>query len=174
MSIEEEAAILAPFQERAERGETLNMAFLGGSITQGSLASAGKNCYAYRVYEWWCRTYPKAKFNFINAGIGGTTSQFGAARVEEDVLKYEPDFVIIEFSVNDDSTTHFMETYEGLVRKVLSSKTKPAVMLVHNVFYNNGGNAELMHARIGRHYELPSVSMQTTVYRALAEGRIHL
>ena len=41
-----------------------------------------------------------------------------------------------------------METYEGLVRKVYTSKTKPAVLLVHNVFYNNGANAQLMHGRI--------------------------
>lgn len=62
---------------RAEAGETLNIGFLGGSITQGCLASAPELCYAYRVFQWWEKTFPQAKFHYINAGIGGTTSHFG-------------------------------------------------------------------------------------------------
>ena len=155
---------------RAAAGESIKLGFIGGSITQGSLSSTPETCYAYLVYKWWCANFPEAEFTYINAGIGGTTSQFGAARAEEDLLQYAPDFVVVEFSVNDDSTEHFKETYEGLVRKVLSSPSHPAVMLVHNVFYNNGGNAQLMHARIARHYDLPAVSMQSTIYKALVDG----
>lgn len=158
--------------ERAAKGEDLTIAFLGGSITQGSVATRPELCYAYRTFEWWVKTFPQAKFTFVNGGIGGTTSQFGAARVGEDVLAYEPDFCIIEFSVNDESDAHHMETYEGLVRKVLSYKTKPAVMLVHNVFYNNGASAELVHSRVGRHYNLPSVSMASTIFHAVVRGEI--
>lgn len=157
---------------RAMRGETLRIGFIGGSITQGSLSSAPDTCYAYLVYQWWCKTFPKAEFTYINAGIGGTTSQFGVARVEEDLLAKKPDFVIVEFSVNDESTEHFMETYEGLVRRILSAPGKPAVMLVHNVYYHNGANAQLMHGRIARHYDLPAVSMQSTIYPEVVEGRI--
>ena len=130
---------------RAEAGETLNIGFLGGSITQGCLASAPELCYAYRVFQWWEKTFPQAKFHYINAGIGGTTSHFGTARAESDLLSHKPDFVIIEFSVNDESTEFFRETYEGLVRRVWQDKNEPAVMLVHNVYYNNGGNAQIMH-----------------------------
>lgn len=153
--------------KRAEAGEKLTIGFIGGSITQGSLSSTSQKCYAYLVYEWWVKTFPQAEFKYVNAGIGGTTSQFGVARAEDDLLAQEPDFVIAEFSVNDESTGHFMETYEGLVRKILSSKSHPALMLVHNVCYNNGASAELVHSRIARHYNIPSVSMQGTLYRAL-------
>ncbi|MGN0141399.1 MAG: SGNH/GDSL hydrolase family protein [Roseburia sp.] len=158
--------------DRAKNGGRLTIGFLGGSITQGSLATAPELCYAHRVYEWWCRTFPQTEFTYVNAGIGGTTSQFGAARADSDLLSYEPDFVIVEFSVNDDSTEHFMETYEGLVRKIYNSATKPAVLLVHNVFYNNGANAQLMHGRVARHYHLPAVSMQSTLYQEVVSGRI--
>lgn len=158
--------------ERAANGEKLTIAFLGGSITQGSVATRPELCYAYRTYEWWVKTFPKAQFTFVNGGIGGTTSQFGVARVGEDVLAYKPDFCIIEFSVNDESDEHHMETYEGLVRKVLSSDTRPAVMLVHNVFYNNGASAELVHSRIGRHYNIPSVSMAGTIFYDVVRGLI--
>lgn len=157
---------------RAEKGESLRIGFIGGSITQGSLASAPELCYTYRVYKWWCKTFPNAEFTYINAGIGGTTSQFGVARVGDDLLSQKLDFVIIEFSVNDESTEHFMETYEGLVRRVYGADWKPAVVLVHNVYYHNGANAQLMHGRIGRYYDLPAISMQSTIYPEVVAGRI--
>ena len=68
--------------QRASEGESLVIGFLGGSITMGSLSSTPQTCYAYHVYEWWCRTFPNAKFSYINAGIGATDSQFGCARAE--------------------------------------------------------------------------------------------
>ena len=111
---------------RAKRGGRLVIGFIGGSITQGSLSSTPQTCYAYRVYTWWKETFPQAEFVYCNAGIGGTTSEFGAARVGTDLLAERPDFVIVEFSVNDESTEHFKETYEGLVRKILGAAWNPA------------------------------------------------
>lgn len=158
--------------ERAEAGEKITLGFLGGSITQGSLSSTPETCYAYRVYEWWKKTFPKTEFIYINAGIGGTTSQFGVARVESDLLRFQPDFVIVEFSVNDDSTEHFCETYEGLIRKIYGSEGKPAMLLVHNVRYDDGGNAQIQHGKVARYYQLPAVSMQSTIYPLVVSGEI--
>lgn len=163
---------LKELMKRAERGDRLTLAFLGGSITQGSVSTQYTNCYAYRVYEWFVRRFPKTAFTYINAGVGGTTSQFGVARADEDVLVYKPDFVIIEFSVNDDNTDFYQETYEGLVRKVYGNVYEPAVLLVHNMYYNTGNSAEEKHREIGAHYGLPSVSMKTTIYPEVASGVI--
>lgn len=151
---------------RAERGEPVTLGFLGGSITQGSLASAQDKCYASLVANWWSRQYPQIQF--INAGIGGTTSQFGAARVGEDLLRFKPDLVFLEFSVNDEATPFFRETYEGLVRQILASGA--ALMLIHNVRYDNMVSAEDIHLEIGRHYALPCVSMRSTIYPLVASG----
>lgn len=157
---------------RAARGENIKLAFLGGSITQGCLASDPKLCYAARVADWWEQTFPQAEITYINAGIGGTTSQFGAARVQADVLDAAPDAVIVEFSVNDNSTELFLETYEGLVRKIWSAPSHPAIMLVHNVRYDDGGNAQIQHAKVARHYDLPAVSMQSAIYPLVVGGVI--
>lgn len=154
--------------EKAGRGEPVTIGFLGGSITQGSLASCQENCYASLVFQWWQKHFPNARF--INAGIGGTTSQFGVARVEADLLQYRPDMIFVEFSVNDDCSAFFMETYEGLVRKILSAGV--AVMLIHNVRYDNMESAEDVHLKIGRHYALPCVSMRSTIYPLVASGRL--
>lgn len=165
-------ARLKKVMKRAAAGEKLTIAFLGGSITQGSLATKPELCYASRVSNWWRENYKEADFTFINAGIGGTTSHFGTARVEEDVLSYQPDLVFVEFSVNDDPTPFFMETYEGLVRKILLADTAPAVVLIHNVRYDTGGNAQTVHGTIGRYYSLPGVSMQSTIFPAVAAGNL--
>lgn len=156
---------------RAAAGYPITVGFLGGSITQGSLASRPENCYAYRVYRWWQETFPLSEITFINAGIGGTTSQFGVARVEEDLLSHKPDFVLTEFSVNDENTPHFQETYEGLIRRIL--KSGAALMLMNNVCYDSGFSAEEVHAEIARHYSLPSVSMKSTLYEALLRREMH-
>ncbi len=163
---------LKAVMRRAAAGEHLTVGFIGGSITHGSLSSTPQTCYAYRVYSWWRETFPKADFAYVNAGIGATDSQFGAARAESDLLKDKPEVVFIEFSVNDESTEHYLETYEGLVRRVLSDACAPAVILIHNVCYNNGASAQLQHAKVGRHYDLPSVSMQSSIYPELLAGRI--
>ena len=163
---------IAKVLKKAERGETITLGYLGGSITQGSLSSTPDTCYAALTTKWWQEQYPQTNINYVNAGIGGTTSQFGVARVESDLLAYEPDFVVIEFSVNDENTLFFRETYEGLVRKVYSSKTAPAVLLVHNIFYEDGRNAQDQHETIGRYYNIPCLSMKTSVYQAVAHGKI--
>lgn len=156
----------------AEAGGDFKIAFIGGSITQGSLASNSRHCYAARVFQWWQERFPMSSFSYINAGIGGTTSQFGVARVDEDVLVYKPDLVFVEFSVNDDSTEFFLETYEGLIRKIYCSPTKPAIILIHNVNYDTGGNAQMQHAQIARHYDLPAISMQSVIYPEVVCGNI--
>lgn len=158
--------------KRALAGEKLTLGFLGGSITQGSLSSTPETCYAYLVYSWWKRTFPNAEFVYLNAGIGGTTSQFGVARAEADLLRYKPDFVIVEFSVNDDNNEFFLETYEGLIRKIYGNAGRPAVLIVHNVCYDTGANAQEQHLKVGRYYDIPCVSMKETIYPLLENGEL--
>lgn len=123
-------ARLKRLMERAEKGETLTIGFLGGSITQGSLAGTHENTYAYRVFTWWKNRFPKAKFRYVNGGIGGTSSHFGVARAHRDLLMYRPDFVVIDFSVNDElkEEAFFKESFEGVIRKVYDSETRPATV----------------------------------------------
>ena len=108
----------------------------------------------------------------MNAGIGATDSQFGAARVRENLLRRLPDLVFVEFSVNDESMPHYRETYEGLVRQIYGSSSHPAMVLLHSVYYDTGKSAAYYHAQIGRHYDLPCISMQNSIYPAVAAGRL--
>ena len=159
--------------EKARRGEQLTVGFIGGSITQGCLASKAEYAYAYRVYEWLQHKFPDADFTYINAGIGGTTSHFGAARVQEDLLVYKPDLVFLDFTVNDEATDFFGETYEGVVRQILLAEKAPALVPIYHIYYQNGMNAERVHAKICRHYKLPVVSMRS-LYQKLLDGELEL
>jgi len=156
---------------KALNGEEITVGFLGGSITQDSVTTKHEFGYAYRVYDWFCKAFPNSKIKYVNAGIGATNSEYAAARVKEHLLAYEPDFILMEHAVNDDCTEHYMETYEGVVRQILTQNLCQALLLTCNVYYNDGANAELMHRRIARHYDLPVVSMRPTIFAALLAGK---
>ncbi len=155
---------------RADEGGELTIAFFGGSITQGCAASVHGKTYSYRVFEWWKRTFPKAEFRYVNAGIGGTTSHFGVARIVPDLLMYQPDLAVIDFSVNDGADDFFQETYEGILRRILEWKSKPAVLVLNHVFYDTGENAQQYHNAAADWYHVPHVSMRDTLYRKVEAG----
>lgn len=163
---------LEEFIKRAQAGEELTIGVIGGSITMGSGASSYQNCYASKVFAWWCENFKEAKFTLVNAGIGATTSQFACARVEEDLLSKKPDFVIVEFSVNDDGTVKYGETYESLLRMILESEEFPAVMMLNMVQFDNGNNAQNRHNEIGKAYHLPIISMKESMYQEILNGKL--
>lgn len=156
--------------KKAQQKKEISVGFLGGSITQGSLSSTPETCYAYLVYQWWEKRFEDTNIRYINAGVGGTGSDFGVARVENDILQYEPDVVFIEFSVNDLENDFFEETFDGLIRKTYNSKSKPAVIIINSVQYDTGINAEKIHLNIAKTYGIPCVSMKPTIYDALQKG----
>ena len=156
---------------RAENGEELTISFFGGSITQGSLADKAEEMYARRVFSWWEKTFPQAQFHYVNGGIGGTTSHYGVSRVVTDLLMYQPDFVVVDFSVNDEPEPFFQETYEGLIRKILSWDSKPAVLLLNNVYYDSGKTAQELHNEIGDYYGIPHVSIKESIYADMKAGK---
>ena len=158
--------------KRAAAGEKITVGFLGGSITQGSVATHPDKCYAHKVYEWFCEAFPRSEVKYLNAGIGATDSQFACARADSDLLVYDPDICFVEFSVNDACDEHYHEAYEGLVRKILSSDPSRALMLIHNVRYDDGGSAQLQHSKVARRYDVPAVSMREVIYPELESGRL--
>lgn len=156
--------------KRASEGEEITIGFFGGSITQGSLASTEESCYAYRVYQWWKDTFKEAEIHYVNAGIGGTSSHFGTARVKRDLLIYQPDVVFVDFSVNDEAEEFFQETYEGLLRQLLCWHSEPAILLLNNVFYGDGHNAQEYHNAVGDYYGIPHISIKDTLYEQIKKG----
>jgi len=163
-------AKLKDCMRRAGQGADLTLGFFGGSITQGCVASVHENCYAYRVFRWWEEAFPSAHFHYVNGGIGGTSSHFGTARVVDDLLIYQPDFVIVDFSVNDIKNELRRETYEGVLRQILAWPSTPAVVLLNNIYYDSGYTDQDCHNELGDWYGLPHVSVRDTIYQRMLAG----
>ena len=78
----------------------------------------------------------------------------------------------VDFSVNDDANEFFEETYEGTLRRLLTAPSAPAVVVLNNVFYDTGKNAQDYHNRIADHYGIPHVSIKDTIYPDVESGKI--
>jgi len=155
---------LAAAMKKAEAGEPVTIAAIGGSITQGSISNGAKDsqvktksCYADIFFSWWKETFPQSEVTVVNAGIGATDSYLGVHRVQKDVLDYHPDVVLVEYSVNDGGNNIYKNTYDNLVYKVATSEDAPAVMLLF-MGQTNLSSAQNVHQLVGFNYGLPMVS----------------
>jgi len=110
------------------RGDSLKVAYLGGSIT----AQEG-----WRVFSlsWLRQRFPRSRFSEINAAIGGTGSDFGAFRLTDQVLKFNPDLVFIEFAVNDGNTAErkIIRSMEGIVRQIWQQNPRTDICFVYTL-----------------------------------------
>ncbi len=167
-----DTARLAAVMAKARRGEEICVAAIGGSITAGGLQTKDpKNRYVARVAAWFTQAFPQAKVRFVNAGIGGTNSLYGAMRVQRDVLSKQPDLVIVEYAVNDNHPVPmFWASYEGVLRQILRAPQQPAVVQLF-FMQRQGQNAQETQHMLGRHYDLPMVSFRDAWWPEFYSGR---
>ena len=165
-------ARLKAAMKKASNGESITVGVIGGSITQGSSSSSTQSSYAGRFHSWWTQKFPNSEINFVNAGIGGTDSYLGVHRVDKQLLEYNPDVVIVEFSVNDSEKLFNKYSYDSLVRKILNADTSPAVILLFTT-QENGTNLQDVHMEIGSAYDLPMLSYREAVYPEVVAGTIN-
>ncbi len=158
--------------ERALAGRYITIGVIGGSITQGAMATQPKYRYGNLVAQWFATNFPKAKVSLVNAGIGATGTHYGCLRVQRDLLSHHPNFVIVEFAVNDGPQKSYSETYEGLVRQILSAPNHPAVMELFLIFGHNGVTQEVPEEKIGYHYDLPMISYRNAVWPLLRTKKL--
>jgi lysophospholipase L1-like esterase len=155
---------------KARRGDAITVAVIGGSITEGASAARGKN-YAALIDSWWRKTFPNNKITFINAGIGATNSNYGSLRANRDLLSRNPDFVVVEYAVNDKNTKEAAETLEGLIRQILKQPNNPAVVLLF-MMNKDGSNAQEWFTKVGTHYNLPMLSYRDALWPEIKSGKM--
>lgn len=155
--------------KKAQSGQDITVAFLGGSITQGCNATKQEDCYASRTYSWFKDTFSNINVNFINAGVGATGSIIGVHRVQIQVLDKKPDIIFIDFAVNDKSTIYDKVAYESLIRRILSVENPPAIV---EIFMSNfdGSNVQAQQIEIGEKYNIPMISFRDTVHSEIEKG----
>ncbi|MGB0579994.1 MAG: SGNH/GDSL hydrolase family protein [Limisphaerales bacterium] len=156
-------------------GESVKVAYLGGSIT----AASG---WRVKSREWLQKIHPKAKFEEIHAAIGGTGSDLGVFRLERDVLRHKPDLLFVEFAVNDGgaSPERIHKAMEGIVRQTWQANPKTDICYVYTLterFLGDLQSGKMPRAasameELADHYGIPSIHFGVEVARLEQAGEI--
>jgi hypothetical protein len=160
--------------EKARSGETVNIATLGGSITEGGNASPMSKGYAYLFAQAFKETYGVnggENINYVNAGLSGTPSSLGVIRFQRDIVEAlgtEPDLFLIEFEVNDYGEVTKGRGYESMVYDVLSQDNDAAVIMIFAV-RDDMWNVQNEHIPIANHYDIPVVCVKDGINPAITK-----
>ncbi|KRF39119.1 hypothetical protein ASG93_23425 [Paenibacillus sp. Soil787] len=165
-------------------GHQVTVAFIGGSVTAGEGAS-DSNATSYRalVCQKLERRFPEVAFTFINAAIGGTTSTYGAFRLEDHVLDHAAvDLLFVEFAVNDaGNRTESIRAMEGIVRHAKRSNPQIDICFIYTARRSGSesysSNRRLQdniynHEEVAEYYQLPSVNIAGAIYNKIISGEI--
>lgn len=161
--------------EKLRKGQPLTIAFLGGSITEAP-------GYRVQIEEWLKEAYPAVRFNTINAGVGGTGSDLGVARMEEQVLAHRPDLVFVEFAVNDANadSLQIIRSMEGIVRKIRKSTENMDICFLYTtnkpqaetILSGNHWRSARIMEQVAGHYSIPSVSFDLAIASLLRQNKL--
>ena len=156
--------------EKAKRGEKITVGCIGGSITEGASATSADKQYASLLCEWFKKRFPKAEIELVNAGVGATGSVIATGRIDSMLLSKKPDFVLMEFAVNDQASEKTgLEAYESNIRRILKSENNPALILMF-MCINTGDNRAAIQMPLGRHYSLPLISYRDAVWNEMQKN----
>ena len=155
--------------------EEIRVAYLGGSIT----AAPG---WRVKTMAWLREHFPKVKFSEIHAAIGGTGSDLGVFRLQQDALRHKPDLLLVEFAVNDGGAPpeRIHQAMEGIVRQTWKVDPETDICFVYTLSLPM---LELMRAgkcwrsasameELADHYRIPSIHFGVEVAKLEKEGRL--
>lgn len=141
----------------------LKVVCIGGSITEGAGAKDKTNRWTTRLVKW-LNNLPLGGTTFteINAGIGGTASDYGLLRLQRDVIVHEPDIVFLEFAVNDMelSEEESARFYEGILYALSGMKKVPYVICAGMVCNHNRSTRAALHKRLAANYGLRFIDVK--------------
>ncbi len=147
----------------------MNIAIIGGSITEGAGAGAYENSYAYKLEQYFKGIYEN--LNFINLGSGGTASNFALFRLNRDLGNLKPDIIFIEFAVNDRIYPSIEASiyFEGLIRACLEYTDK---IIILDMPTGLSDACTPIHKKIAYFYNIPLIDIQDEVWRRIGHGEL--
>jgi lysophospholipase L1-like esterase len=153
----------------------IKVGYLGGSIT----AQPGWRVKSLAHFK---QAYPNAKFTEINAAIGGTGSDLGVFRVQQDVLSKQPDLLFVEFAVNDGGAApeQIIRCVEGIVRQTWRANPNCDICFVYTLVEGMApGLADGKFPRsasamekVADHYGIPTIHFGLEVARLSKAGKV--
>ena len=166
---------LPNFLQKVKSGQRTTVVYFGGSITYAE-------GWRPQTAAWMSEYFNNNNINAVNASIGGTTSEFGAFRTEQDVLVHQPDLVLVEFAVNDSDREYasIVQSMEGIVRQIKEASSTAEICFVYtlkqsllnNVMPDNLFTAAKAMEEVADHYAIPSINFGPEVKKRIDEGTL--
>ena len=160
--ITQENAVFQDYKYNSETGE-----YEPGDYLTVIPSDISKN-WTNRINCWFEEKFPGTEIESVNVGISGTASNYGAARIEEDLLYSEghdvPDLVFIEFTINDwlypegiDGLTQTNDDLKRQVESMLLSIWKANPYAEIALIYTAGAasGTSKLHTEVAEHYNIP-------------------
>ncbi len=160
---------------KLKKGSEVRIGYLGGSIT----AAAG-----WRVHSraWFQEQYPDADVKEIHAAIGGTGSDLGVFRLNNDVLRHKPDLLFVEFAVNDGGAPpeRIHKAMEGIVRQTWKTDSDIDICYVYtlsqpmlpDLHAGRMPRAASAMEMLADHYQIPSIHFGVKVVAMEKAGEL--
>lgn len=105
----------------------INIVVLGDSVSHGAVIDNidYENVYWNLLKKKLNQFRDYIPVNMINASIGGTTAKEALPRLEKQVLRHEPDLIIVCFGLNDVNGTleEYLDSLRTIFTKCISSKS---------------------------------------------------
>lgn len=152
--------------------------FAGGNHAQGQWTAA--------VGQWLQAKYPAAKLTVINSPIHGGFRGSGASvfRLGHDVLRHEPDLLIVDFAADDFESNEdaVQANAEGMVRQAWKANPNTDVLFVYafrpeyEADYARGfcPSAVSAYERVAAHYGVPAINMGQRLAQMARDGKLIL
>jgi len=162
--------------EKLLSGTPVVIVALGDSLTYGWMVSKGYlDYFKEKIYD----KFPERKLNLINKGIPGDTSQGGIHRLRGDVLRYEPNCVLLQFALNDAFAGYSPELFKSNIEEIITGikeSSNSEIILVSSVCLGSDReNAfiEVFYSQLeelARRYELPVARVHEYWKKKISEG----
>ena len=157
--------------KKADAGETVTIAALGGSITYGSgmvgVDGTQADTYLSLVCEWFRTTFPQATVKEVNTALPATGSFIGNINAADNLWQHNPDLLFIEYAVNEGATPFTEETCEALFRRALSNHCAVCYFFMSKP---DGWNSQEEKRGLGSYYGLPMVSYLSGMRKLFKQG----
>ena len=145
--------MLTHFQKRiAEKNANMGAApvlivALGDSVTHGIMelnVIDQQAVYHHQLWQMLIARHPGCVFSVINAGVGGDNAPGALKRLDRDVIRHQPDLVLVGYALNDagggrENLSAFDRDMTAVVGRIRGETPADVVLLTPN-FMNDRDN----------------------------------
>lgn len=157
--------------QKASLGKPLQIAFLGASITFGY--SVNKVDQFFSIIENYLKkTYHSPNIICHNLSVPGLASPHGLFQCYFELTRLQPDIIVLDYSINDQKSRSFQESYEGLLLACSHLSNKPAVLSFF-VKSQSGYTCSAQMSALHRHYHIPYIDIGSQLMLDISLGNIH-